>query len=195
MSYMKRELEDHIIFLSKYYGLEEGTVWDAYLYLDGDLETLEKLLKFNCLFLAFPPYTNDPNERRKNMKDSFIFSEKTSSLYASGASGEIPVCHEIEMGYNETLIRAQSYYLADLLNTKGYLYLNAIYEAFGVRFPYKEKENLLFTVDDPMTIVSDYAYGDKFFTINIYSNYDAEALNATLDLAKKDIGSFKVVTK
>lgn len=184
MSYMKRELEDHIIFLARYYGLEEGTVWDAYLYLDGDLETLEKLLKFNCLFLAFPPYTNDPNERRKNMKDSFIFSEKTSYLYDP---------REVE--YNETLIRAQSNYLADLLNTKGYLYLNAIYEAFGVRFPYKEKENLLFTVDDPMTIVSDYAYGDKFFTINIYSNYDAEALNATLDLAKKDIGSFKGVTK
>lgn len=44
----------------------------------------------------------------------------------------------------------------------------------GVQWPYKEKENLLFTVDDPVIIVSDYAYGDKFFTINILSNYDAE---------------------
>ena len=168
MSHMKRELEDHIIFLAKYYGLEEGTVWDAYLYLDGDLETLEKLMKFNCLFLAFPPYTNDPNERRKNMKDSFIFSEKTSFLYDP---------RNVE--YNEMLIRAQVYQLADKLNVKGYLYLNAIYEAFGLSFPYKEKENLLFTVDDPVIIAFDHAYGDKFFTINIYSNYDAEVWTDT----------------
>lgn len=184
MSCMKRELEDRIIFLAKYYGLEEGTVWDAYLYLDGDLETLEKLLKFDCLFLAFPPYTNDPNERRNDMKDSFIFSEKTSFLYDP---------REVE--YNEMLIRAQSDYLADKLNANGYLYLNAIYEAFGLSFPYKEKENLLFTVDDPVVIVSDYAYGDKFFTINIYSNYDAEALNEALYLSKRDSGSFKEVAK
>lgn len=102
------------------------------------------------------------------MKDSFIFSDKTSFLYDP---------REVE--YNETVIRAQSDYLADKLNANGYLYLNAIYEAFGLSFPYKEKENLLFTVDDPMTIVSDYAYGDKFFTINIYSNYDAEVWTDT----------------
>ena len=168
MSYMKRELEDHIIFLAKYYGLDEGTVWDAYLYLDGDLETLEKLLKFNCLFLAFPPYTNDPNERRKNVKDSFIFSEKTSSEYMKDS-----------VEYNEVFIKGVSKLLADILDARGYLYLNAIYEAFGVQWPYKEKENLLFTVDDPVIIVFDYAYGDKFFTINIYSNYDAEVWTDT----------------
>lgn len=99
------------------------------------------------------------------MIDSFDFSAKTSYKYVS----------EVDMEYHKAFIHAQKDYILDLLETRGYIYLNDIYELFGLSWPYKEKENQLFTSDDTFIISYGHAHGDDYFTITIYSQDDAES--------------------
>lgn len=57
---------------------------------------------------------------------------------------------------NIKIIRAMIVYLESLFNSKGYIYLNEIYETFGIDWDPKEK-NLVWIRDDANTIGPEYA--------------------------------------
>ena len=66
------------------------------------------------------------------MKTSFTFNEKTSA-YAYD-----------DVDYNRAYVKLQETDINMILRHRGYMYLNQIYEAFGVEWNYKWK-NILYT--------------------------------------------------
>jgi hypothetical protein len=78
-------------------------------------------------------------ERRDIMKTSFTFNEETSAHAM------------LDREQNFIFIAIQEDYINDLLKARGYIYLNQIYEMFGVKWR-TEWENLCITYEPGVRI-------------------------------------------